>query len=197
MNEQREISTIERFRRDVNVVVFLADSAALTATVPFRRNLGERAIGTRGFVGLVLMLLYTLAWPREPLHWYLVWIAIFVGCCCFRRWEAVRRRRKGWTGHSRYEGESLWYPLAQRLSRHPQKWSQEQFKMRGEPMCLFVSGMMLLAMDRALGTWLVLASICSMLSSAVHGAVAHRRRLDLNDIRAEQRSRCSNSHHNY
>lgn len=190
MNEVKEPSALDRFRRDVNLAAFLMSSAALTVTVPLRTDVGERAIGIRGLVGLVLMLLFLLGWPTHPARLHLAWCLAFLLCCGIQRWQANRRRDRCWTEHSRYEGAPLLHPLYMRLLGRRWPLGPLRFKRQVEPILIFGVGALLVPLEPPLGFWFITASVCLVVDLGMRKTIERTRRLDLNDFRAEHRDRC-------
>lgn len=173
--EEQQPSTLESVRSGAYWLAFLAQVFAFCVEVLLRRRMGSRAVGVRGLAAFFLIPMWIVFFPGQdpvPLTWF--WLLFVLGCL-FQRVGSAR----GDLGHSRYSGE----PILRRLL----PWCSEvRIKSLVEPVLVMAVGLVVLAMNEPLGSFLIAAGIGLGSSAVLSEAVDRARIRDLNDARIEQ-----------
>lgn len=181
-DESRQPSTFERMQRDVAMVALLLTSVSVTVEVFLRRGMGERSIGVRGFVGFVALFMFGIFFPGENLVPLFVFMCAFAAMCTVQRASALLRRRRGIHEHSRYDGEP-------RIAALAPTWDELRLKRTGEPIVLAAIGLVTLALNGPLGTWILIAAGATAITGRIMECVERRRVMDLGDAMLEQEHR--------
>lgn len=169
-------------RLNFSQLMFLPRAIAFSVEVFLHTRIGERYADVQAAAALVIIPMSTLFWPGRDPRPTLCFLALYVLMCVRNRVEGLLARGRSPSTHSRYTG----YP---RLLRHFPKHDEAGFKLRVEPLLVFVFGSAVAALDEPLGVYLMVAAGCLLVSALASGAVERQMLLDLNDLVIEQRQR--------
>ncbi len=183
MQPQPTEDRIEQFKGFVSWVVFISRALAVSVEVFLHqgRTFGERYLGIRAFVALVIIFFYPIFWEghdAQPLVWYLV--SYIVMCGGARSAVAARRRRGEAAEHSYYTGR----PRVMRFARGA---TEAQIKAVTEPFFVMIAGAIVWTMNAPLGSYLLLAGVGLRVSVNATLRQERSRVLDMNDALIDQR----------
>jgi hypothetical protein len=180
MREQQDGSGM-RPREAMNFVLLICQSFAATGEAFLHKGHGRRWPGIPGFIGLMVILFFPLLWPTEDPH-PLIWaMEAYVLACLVARIGIVSREFRGViVVHSQYSGTP-------RIMRLLPFLSESTIKRLIEPVLVFTVGVFLLAVNKPLGSYLMVVAWGLFISTNVAEAWARSRVQDLHDSAAEQR----------
>lgn len=131
---------------------------ALTVMVILRRNLGYRFLNPAYLFGMAfaLVVVSALAQQSRNPEGLLIFAAIMLVAGLVERFKRWRETHRGVRKHSYYIGDSYlefkWLPAFMRRHRRVERFL--------DPLVCFIFGVLLLALSRALGMWLIFSSFC-------------------------------------
>ncbi len=173
--ENREISN----QQIVNMLMLVISVWAISIEVFIRRNFGRRYIDFQAVLVIILVPMYSLFWRRDDPR-FLTWFLGAYLLMCFRHRIAVLiRRRDREPVHSYYSGEPVFHKLHS-------KCDEAQFKLWYEPLLVGGIGLVLTAINKPLGVYVLLAAMCLWLLAALGKYVRAMRTMDLQDQMYEQ-----------
>lgn len=163
--EHTHDGSMDRMRQTTGLINLVAQGVACTGEVFLHSNLGSRATGTRGIVGVVLRMLYIALYHGQGVTLLVYYLYAVIAMLALYRLRAIWRwfRNTPEQEHSRYTGR----PHLCRLL--PRFVPEIVVKAVIEPTLLFVIAYFGIRahIDRALGAYLTLVSIALAVTNAL------------------------------
>lgn len=181
MSEQKHSGPIERVATFAFLFVLLVQSMSVSLEVFLRGKMGSRSIGIRGALALLLIPLWTVAWPQDDPRPLLAFWLCFGGACLAHGVAMAVRFRNGEATHSRYSG----LPHLKRLVPF---LGETTVKRVVEPAVSMLAGSLVCEWSEPLGSYLIFAGLCLLLSAGVTEAMLNARTRDLNDALVDQQT---------
>lgn len=159
--------------------LFFCRTLAASVEVFLHREIGERYLGLQAAAVLLLVPIFSLGFPGREIGPLLLFLVAYLVMCAVARVGSLVRRFRGRTWHTYYTG----WP---RLMSPRTKCSELTFKRFIEPALLLSGGVLLLAINRPLGAYLMLAGVGLFISVSATVIEARTRALDMYDALLQQ-----------
>lgn len=181
MPSQQKPSSLQTFRGNMNLVMWIIRIWAVSLEMFLHRNLGERYLGLQAGLALLLMSFYSLYWQGYDARAFIWFMVLYLAMWVKARWENSAARRRGEVYHSRYTG---WPSVVGPKT----KFSERTAKRYVEPGFVLAFGLTLRGFwgEMPLGTYLVIGSVFLFLSVQLSATVTRAQEMDLNDAVIEQ-----------
>lgn len=171
-------------RGTMNLAMLVIQAYAISVEVFLHRGFGERYLGSQA--ALVFLLV--------PFHAYLLrdydpsqlfrFLGAYLIACVLQRIGIIQRRWKGVIRHSFYSG----FPI---LATGNTRFDEPCFKIWIEPFLVMLAGAVLIALDRALGTFILAAGFALYIKGRMMNQLDRIKLLDMQDAMFDQMHRGS------
>ena len=179
-NNSQTPDMLEDGRKGMNFLLLIIRAWAISLEVFLHHRMGARYPGNAGALVLVFVPFYILWWEEYDVTPMFFFMLAYLTMCVVHRLASIRRRlQKREMGHSHYNG----IPLIWRFFRHQ---TECQVKLILQPALIFMYGILVAALNRPLGYYILGGTICMAASTAISMAIDRHETMNLHDSLIEQ-----------
>lgn len=185
MNPQQQQPQGQNVPGAIGLVLFLARSVACTVEVFLHEpgTFGRRYLGLQAVAGVGILVIYPVFWVPQDTTLVMVFLCAYLGMCGVVRIASMKRSLQGGQeGHSFYSGRPRPFRKGRPLV------SEKAAKTVMEPLAVLVAGALIFETDEPFGTYLIVASVCLMLSAGAVYTWERARVMEMHDVFIEQQS---------
>lgn len=179
LEHQQESDQSSSTQNNAGLVLFLVNTWATSIEVFIRANFGERYLGLQAAAVFLLVPIYCGVKQATDYGMMSLYLFIYLFLCFVHRQTIRRRRRRGLSCHSYYDGTPALWKLC--------PWCSElTVKRYAEPAVVITSGLLLIPASEPVGMYLLIGGLCMGFSTGVCCVQQDVRLLDLNDSILDQ-----------
>lgn len=169
-------------RGTMNLAMLVVQAYSTSVEVFLHRHLGERYLGFQAVGVLLLVPFHAYLMPECDPSRLMLFLMAYLAACLLQRMGMLWRRWRGMVQHSRYNG----YPW---MLTGNTRIEEVFFKIWVEPLMVIGSGMLLIAVDRVLGSYIATAGFALHIKGRMVNLLSSSQTLDMRDAMLEQEQR--------